>query len=84
MNKSAAEKRLAEAMEQLRLVNEAYQRALLSQSWETRDGGSVRSVTNASVTSLYNQKLSLEKKIEKLQSFIDGVSCGATRLGVRL
>lgn len=84
MNKSVAEKRLAEAREQLRLVNEAYQRALVSQSWETRDGSSSRSVTNANVTALYNQKLALEKKVEKLESYVDGFSCGATRLGVRL
>lgn len=84
MNKSAAEKRLNEKRAELEKVSAAYERALLSQSWETRDGNSSRQVTNANITSLYNQKLSLEKQIEKLEAIVEGWSCEATRLGIRL
>ena len=83
MNKSVAEKRLAETRIELEKVTEAYNRALSAQSWTTWDGHSRREVTNANITSLYNQKLALEKKVEKLESYVEGFSCGATRLGVR-
>lgn len=84
MNKSAAEKRLNEKRAELEMVNAAYERALLSQSWETKDGNSSRQVTNANVTSLYNQKLSLEKKIERLEAIVEGFNNQATRVGPRL
>lgn len=84
MNKSVAEKRLAEKRAELEKVNAAYERALLSQSWETKDGNSSRQVTNANVTSLYNQKLSLEKQIEKLEAIAEGWSSEAKRIGIRL
>lgn len=84
MNKSTAKNRLVEKRAELEKVNAAYERALLSQSWETRDGNSSRQVTNANITSLYNQKLSLEKQIEKLESIVEGWSTDAGRIGVRL
>lgn len=84
MNKYAAEKRLNEKRAELEMVNAAYERALLSQSWETKDGNSSRQVTNANVTSLYNQKLSLEKKIERLEAIVEGLNNQATRVGPRL
>lgn len=83
MNKSVAEKRLAEARIELEKVSQAYDRALNAQSWSTWDGSSRREVTNANITSLYNQKLALEKKVEKLESYVEGLSCGAIRLGAR-
>ena len=84
MNKSAAEKRLIEKRAELEMVNAAYERALLSQSWETKDGNSSRHVNNANITSLYNQKLSLEKQIDKLEAIVDGMTCEARRIGIRL
>lgn len=84
MNKSAAEKRLAEKKQELELVSAAYERALLSQSWETKDGNSSRSVVNANVTSLYNQKLALEKQIDRLEAIVGGWANEAGRIGIRL
>lgn len=84
MNKSAAEKRLIEKKAELEKVNAAYERALLSQSYKLRNGEDSREVNNANITSLYNQKLSLEKHIEKLEAIVEGWTCEARRVGIRL
>lgn len=65
------EKRLAEAREELERARRAYYNALNAQSWETRDGQSSRSVTNANVMtlkSLYERAKADVEELEALQS----------------
>ena len=74
--------RLAKLKEQLVKVDEAYERALQAQAWRSSDGMSERSVNNANIAELYRQKVELERKIDRLESEIDGTSTSAFRLGV--
>lgn len=76
------EKKLAELKEQLAKVDESYARALQAQSWRSSDGMSERSLTNANVAEIYKEKCDLEKRIEKLESELDGTSCHIVRIGV--
>ena len=76
------ENRLAKLKEQLTKVNEAYERALQAQAWKSSDGMSERSVSNANIAELYREKVELERKIDRLESEIDGTSISAFRLGV--
>lgn len=74
--------RLVKLKEQLVKVDEAYERALQAQAWRSSDGMSERSVNNANIAELYRQKVELERKIDRLESEIDGTSTSAFRLGV--
>ena len=74
--------RLVKLKEQLVKVDEAYKRALQAQAWRSSDGMSERSVNNANIAELYRQKVELERKIDRLESEIDGTSTSAFRLGV--
>ena len=76
------ENRLVKLKEQLTKVNEAYERALQAQAWKSSDGMSERSVNNANIAELYREKVELERKIDRLESEIDGTSISAFRLGV--
>ena len=74
--------RLVKLKGQLVKVDEAYERALQAQAWRSSDGMSERSVNNANIAELYRQKVELERKIDRLESEIDGTSTSAFRLGV--
>ena len=74
--------RLVKLKEQVVKVAEAYERALQAQAWRSSDGMSERSVNNANIAELYRQKVELERKIDRLESEIDGTSTSAFRLGV--
>ena len=74
--------RLVKLKEQLVKVDEAYERALQAQAWRSSDGMLERSVNNANIAELYRQKVELERKIDRLESEIDGTSTSAFRLGV--
>ena len=74
--------RLVKLKEQLVKVDEAYERALQAQAWRSSDGMSERSVNNANIAELYRQKVELERKIDRLESELDGTSTSAFRLGV--
>ena len=64
---SNIELKLEKAKAELVKVTEAYERALLAQSWKTSDGMSERSVVNASLTELRLQKERLEKRARQDQ-----------------
>lgn len=72
--------KLERAKTELEKVTEAYERALLAQSWRSSDGMSERSVTNASITELRLQKDKLEARVEKLEGMLDGSLCRAFRV----
>lgn len=79
---SRKEKKLAGLKQQLASVDESYNRALQAQSWRSSDGMSERSVNNANIAELYREKCELERKIERLESEIEGSSCSIVKLGV--
>ena len=81
---SNIELKLEKAKAELVKVTEAYERALLAQSWKTSDGMSERSVVNASLTELRLQKERLEKRVEYLEGMVNGSICMAVRVeGIR-
>ena len=76
---SNIEIRLEKAKAELLKVTEAYERALLAQSWESSDGVSRRSVTNASISELRLQKDRLEARVMRLEGLLDGSTRRAFR-----
>jgi hypothetical protein len=77
------EERLAEARQELEDLNRAYKRALTAQSWQTKDGDSTRSVTNANIQYLASLIKDKRKEISLLEDRLEGRSHGAYRIGVK-
>lgn len=73
------------ARENLERARKAYLNALNAQSWETRDGQSTRSVTNARLSELSREYAKWQKVVEMLEAQASGQSAGlAFRVGVKL
>jgi hypothetical protein len=73
------------AQENLERARKAYFNALNAQSWETRDGQSSRSVTNANLSALAKEYAKWQKTVDSLQALADGDFGGsAFRVGVKL
>ena len=76
------EEKLAKLKEQLQKIDESYNRALQAQSWKSSDGMSERMITNANVAELYREKCDIEKKIERLESELEGTMISVVKIGV--
>lgn len=78
------QERLTQARAELEDLQKAYRRALTAQSWQTKDGESTRSVTNANISYLANLVRQKQREVDNLQDRIDGkCTGGAFRVGVR-
>lgn len=73
------QERLEQARAELQDLKSAYKRALTAQSWNTKDGESSRSVTNASLAVLADEIRKKEAEVSNLEDRISGRTSKAFR-----
>ena len=84
MDNSAVQNKLDTARANLAKAQEAYDRTLHAQSWQTQNGIDRRSVTNVSLETLSREVDKWQARVDKYERMLNGGSVGACRIGVKL